>query len=278
MKRKNLGRGLDAILGEVSEAYDKATEFDENRIVELDIEAIRPNPHQPRKEFDPESLKELADSIRRHGLLQPVVVIEDLDGFVLIAGERRLRASKMAGFEKIKAIVAEIEPSRFREMALIENIQREDLSPLELAESYRELIEDYSITHEELASIVNKSRAHITNTLRLLNLADYAKEALAAGKITAGHAKALAGLDPERQRVLVDSITGQKLSVRETEKLVKKEKKTEKKVEKLDTEPLKRALKDSGLKFRVKGNRLTIEFGSDEEIGYFIERFLRKSY
>ena len=149
-KSKSLGRGLGAILGEVAEAYENEFQSNEEgmqeRIVEIPLDEIKPNPYQPRTHFDEEAIKELSESIKRHGLLQPVVVIEQDEGYVLIAGERRVRASRMAGFETIRAVVADIDRSRFRELALIENIQREALNPVELARSYKELIEEYGIT------------------------------------------------------------------------------------------------------------------------------------
>ena len=276
MAKKSLGRGLGAILGEVAEAYEK--EVPQNEIVEIAIDAIRKNPYQPRRNFNEESLQELAESIKEHGLLQPIIVIEDIDGYMLIAGERRLRASQMAGLEKIKAIVAKIDKSRYREFALIENIQRENLKPLDLAYSYKELIDEYGITHEELSNIVKKSRAHITNTLRLLQLSDYAKEALNQEKITAGHAKVLVGLDEKEQRLLVDSIIGQKLSVREAEKLVGQQKKSVTKSDRakktpLDTKALKERLAKHKIPHKLSKNKLVIELDSQELVDKLAEIF-----
>ena len=276
MAKKSLGRGLGAILGEVAEAYEK--EVPQNEIVEIAIDAIRKNPYQPRRNFNEESLQELAESIKEHGLLQPIIVIEDIDGYMLIAGERRLRASQMAGLEKIKAIVAKIDKSRYREFALIENIQRENLKPLDLAYSYKELIDEYGITHEELSNIVKKSRAHITNTLRLLQLSDYAKEALNQEKITAGHAKVLVGLDEKEQRLLVDSIIGQKLSVREAEKLVGQQKKSVTKSDRakktpLDTKVLKERLAKHKIPHKLSKNKLVIELDSQELVDKLTEIF-----
>ncbi len=267
-KKKSLGRGLGAILGEVAEAYEKELPQEET-VVEIDIDTIRTNPYQPRKSFDKESLQELAESIKSHGLLQPIVVIEDVDGFMLIAGERRLRASKMAGLRKIRAIVAQIDKRRYREYALIENIQREDLKPLELAQSYKELIEEYGITHEELATTLKKSRASITNTLRLLSLSEYAKDALNAGKISAGHAKVLVGLSEEEQKVMVDSIVGQKLSVRDVERLVKRKDVTfsdRAKKERLRFQELQQKLQALGIPFKITKNRLIFDFESQDQI------------
>ena len=267
MAKRGLGRGLGDILGEVAEAYEN--EISQNSMVELQIDQIRSNPYQPRKHFDEQSLKELAASIKEHGLLQPVIVIEDIDGFMLIAGERRLRASKMAGLSKIKAIVAQVDKNKYREFALIENIQRENLTPLELARSYKELIEEYGITHEELAHIVKKSRAHVSNTLRLLSLSEYAQKALEEGKITAGHAKVLVGVEEEEQKALVDSIVGQKLSVREVERL-QSTKRVRKKEEKYDLKEVVQKLKALGFEASGKENRLTIKFTNRNDIDKFM--------
>ncbi len=229
-----LGRGLGDILSEVEEAYEKdlsgidsfELEVQGARVEELPVEKITPNPFQPRKHFDEAALKELSASIKAHGLLQPIVVIEKGDGYLLVAGERRLRAHKLAKLPAIKAIIAnvEIDDFRLRELALIENIQRENLNAIELANSYAELIEVHNITHDELAEIVHKSRSQITNTMRLLSLGAYAKKQLSEGKITQGHAKVLVGLDEKRQKIIIDSIIGQKLSVRDVEKMVKQNK------------------------------------------------------
>ena len=229
-----LGRGLGDILSEVEEAYEKdlssidsfELEAQGARVEEVPVEKITPNPFQPRKHFDESALRELSSSIKAHGLLQPIVVIEKEDGYLLVAGERRLRAHKLAKLPAIKAIVAnvEIDEFRLRELALIENIQRENLNAIELANSYAELIEVHKITHDELAEIVHKSRSQITNTMRLLSLGAYAKKQLAEGKITQGHAKVLVGLDEKRQKIIIDSIIGQKLSVRDVEKMVKQNK------------------------------------------------------
>jgi len=230
-KKSGLGRGLGSILEDIGSSYEN--QFQEvlddsanSYILELDINTIEPNPYQPRKHFDEGKLKELSDSIKKHGLLQPIVVIPVDDRYILVAGERRLRASKMAHLPTIKAIVADIslDEIRLRELALIENIQRENLNPIELAHSYKELIDVHNITHEELAHIVNKSRSQITNTLRLLNLSNYAQEALISGDISQGHAKVLIALDESEQKILTDSIKGQKLSVRELEALLSKKK------------------------------------------------------
>lgn len=229
-KKSGLGRGLGDILDEIGSTYESQyTEaVDEGElkdvIAEIDIDDIEPNPYQPRKHFDTEKLQELSDSIKQHGLLQPIVVIHHENRYILIAGERRLRASKLAKFETIKAIIAQVELDelRLRELALIENIQRENLNPIELANSYKELIDVHNITHDELSNIVHKSRSQITNTLRLLNLDVYIQDALIDGRISQGHAKILVNIPTEKQKIIIDTIIGQKLSVRESENLVKK--------------------------------------------------------
>ncbi|BAF70335.1 chromosome partitioning protein ParB [Nitratiruptor sp. SB155-2] len=274
-KKKSLGKGLGSILGEVAEAYEKELPQNEE-VVEIEIDQIRKNPYQPRRYFDEKALHELAESIRSHGLLQPIVVIEDIDGFMLIAGERRLRASKLAGLKTIKAIVAKVDKNKYREFALIENIQRENLTPLELAQSYKELIEEYGITHEELANIVKKSRTHITNTLRLLQLSDYAQKALGEGKITFGHAKVIVGLDEKEQQIMVDSIIGQRLSVRDVEKYIQNKKKsvskgTKTRKNEIDLNGLKTRLTELGFTAKIKKDGVLIAFDNDEEVKRFID-------
>jgi len=229
-----LGKGLGDILSEVEEAYEKdlsnidsyELEAQGARVEELRVDSITPNPFQPRKHFDEKALQELSKSVKEHGLLQPIVVIEKEDGYLLIAGERRLRAHKLAKLTTIKAIIADvdIDEVRLRELSLIENIQREDLNAIELANSYAELIEVHKITHDELSNIVHKSRSQITNTMRLLSLCDYAQKQVVSGKISQGHAKVLVGLDEKKQKIIIDSIIGQKLSVRDAEKMVKNHK------------------------------------------------------
>ncbi|HIS08592.1 MAG TPA: ParB/RepB/Spo0J family partition protein, partial [Candidatus Scatomorpha intestinipullorum] len=227
MAKKNagLGRGLSAILGEVEEAYQNNLNDNSGLVVEIEIDKIKPNPLQPRKVFDNESLQELAASIQEHGLLQPILVYEDVDNsdeYFLIAGERRLRASKIAYKESIKAIIVDVQEEKLRELALIENIQREDLNPIDLAQSYKELIEDYGITHEELAKKLSKSRTQITNTLRLLELDKNVQKYVLENKISQGHAKVLVALPKEQQNIIANSIIGQKLSVHDTENLIRK--------------------------------------------------------
>ncbi|WP_072681424.1 ParB/RepB/Spo0J family partition protein [Arcobacter sp. LA11] len=274
-----LGRGLGELLGEVETAYSNSNATGSSGTIDLDVNQIQPNPNQPRKIFDEDKLKELSDSIVEHGLLQPITVIENENNeYVLIAGERRLRAHKLANLETIKANIVEIEDFKLRELALIENIQRDDLNIVELAYSYAQLINEHSITHDELSKKVFKSRTSITNTLRLLQLSSYVQQMLANDKISAGHGKVMLGLSEEDQKKVADSIVGQKLSVRETEALVRElktpiSKKTEKtsKSKKVDYnfKPLDNALKtlkNSNLKVKAEKNYFKIEINSQEDI------------
>ncbi|MEA2048257.1 MAG: ParB/RepB/Spo0J family partition protein [Campylobacterota bacterium] len=282
-----LGRGLGEILSDVEEAYGKdLRELDSldleaqgGRVEELSVDEITPNPFQPRKHFDEEALNELSQSILTHGLLQPIVVIKKEDGYLLIAGERRLRAHKIVNIPTIKAIIADvdIDEIKFRELALIENIQRENLNSIELAKSYAELIDVHQITHDELSSVVHKSRSQITNTMRLLTLCVYVQEQLIEDKISQGHAKVLVGLDEEKQKIVIDSVIGQKLSVRETENLVKKYKEnaTENRLPKVVSPSLfegyEHLLTETlPYKYKLKTKSIEISFEDEKEIENFL--------
>ena len=279
-----MGRGLGAILSETAEAYEQSLSDNSALVLELDIDIIKPNPYQPRKTFNAQALKELSESIIEHGLLQPVVVYDNGDGdYVLIAGERRLRASKLAGLSNIKAIVADIDLKRLRELALIENIQREELNAIELALSYQELLEEYGITHEELSKRINKSRTQITNTLRLLQLSDEVKQLLSEDKISQGHAKMLVTLSENEQKLVADSIIGQKLSVRDTEILIKKmkdkhdsKKKTSKDfMPNLDNKLLRTLAEEFqslGIQSQINASKITLCFQNDAEIATLIKK------
>lgn len=272
-----LGRGLGELLGEVETAYGKSTGNSNSGVNKIELSLIKPNPNQPRKIFDEEKLQELSASIKEHGLLQPIVVVEDEDGtYTLIAGERRLRAHKLANIEEIKAIIVDKDEFKLRELALIENIQRDDLNIIELAFCYAQLLNEHNITHEELSKKVFKSRTSITNTLRLLQLSSYVQQFLATDKISAGHAKMMIGLTTEDQKKICDTIIGQKLSVRETEKLIKdlKEKDTlkpkkEKVTNSYNISNLKSFadfLKNDKIKAKIDKNSIKIEFNSQEDI------------
>ncbi|MDQ7045322.1 MAG: ParB/RepB/Spo0J family partition protein [Sulfurimonas sp.] len=278
MKAMALGRGLDALFGEIDESYEnEGTQKD--AVSEISLKDIRPNPFQPRKFFDEEALSELSESIRNDGLLQPIIVKEDIDGYVLVAGERRLRASKLAKLKTIRCIIVSSDEDKMRRLALLENIQREDLNAIELARSYEELIKIHEITHQELSLMIHKSRTHITNTLRLLQLSSKTQKALLEKKITAGHAKVLVGLDEKQQQVMVHSIIGQKLSVRDVESMIKSKKSNDiitaqKPVEKLyDFSHLQNKLNSLGLKTKTSSNKVTIEFDNEDQINKFLNKF-----
>ncbi|QCD47602.1 ParB/RepB/Spo0J family partition protein [Campylobacter rectus] len=280
-KKGGLGRGLGAILEDVELAYKaELSEGNSDIVKDIDLDLIVENPYQPRKTFDETALKELSESIKRHGLIQPIIVIKKDGGYMLIAGERRFRATKLLGEAKIKAIVADIESQSLRELALIENIQREDLNPIELANSYKELIDEYKITQDALANIIHKSRVQITNTMRLLSLSAATQEYIKEGKLTQGHAKVIVGLEPSDEKMAVDTIIGQRLSVRETENLVKnlKNKLPPKVALKLDKRYLEKLsnLKEIFSKFdvpvKIKGKKITIEFDDIADIDRMISK------
>jgi len=281
-----LGRGLGELLGEVQSAYEDnlTTNKQEDFVSELQIEQIKVNPYQPRKIFDTVKLEELSKSILSHGILQPIVVTKKDNEYILIAGERRLRASKLAKLDTIKSIIIDLEDKKLREYALIENIHRDDLNVLELAYSYAGLINEHSITHEELANMVHKSRSSITNILRLLNLSVYAQQMISSSKITLGHAKLIISLDENLQKKIVDSIIGQKLSVLQTQNLIndlksnskikEKQKKTTK--SNFDYENLSilaNKLEEKDLKIKITNKSFNITINSQEDIEKILKLF-----
>ncbi|MBQ3265377.1 MAG: ParB/RepB/Spo0J family partition protein [Ruminococcus sp.] len=212
-----LGKGLSAIFSE-NDTEDK------NEVVSLKISQIEPNRNQPRRSFDEDALGELAQSIKEHGVLQPILVRPLIyGGYQIVAGERRYRAARLAGLTEIPSIVRELSDSETMQIALIENLQRRDLTALEEAKGYQTLMEEYGFSQEEVARTVGKSRSAVANTLRLLGLPDEAKELLEQGKISAGHARALLSADHDDTiREVAEKVVKEGLSVRETEKLVKK--------------------------------------------------------
>lgn len=214
MTRKALGRGLEALLGETTAA---------EQITELDLDLIDPNPHQPRTRYDENRLRELADSIRAHGLVQPIVVRRRGLRYEIIAGERRWRAAQLAGLLKVPAVVRDVPDEQVLELSLIENIQREDLNPIEEAQAYQRLIEQLGLTQEEIARRVGRDRTSIANSLRLLRLPSEVQALIQERRISFGHAKALLGLSSaEAQKQLAQEIIARGLSVRETEAAVRR--------------------------------------------------------
>ncbi len=222
MKKKKLGRGLGSLIGSIEEVTKVTDEERVTELRELDIDRIERGRYQPRKHFDEQALNELAESIRVQGVVQPVVVRPVDDQFELIAGERRWRAAQIAGLQKIPAVVRELDEQSAAAIALIENIQRQDLSPLEEADALLRLINEFELTHQQVADSVGLSRAMVSNLLRLLELSYAVKDQVNRGLLDMGHARALLALPAERQEDIARVVINRGLSVRETEALVKK--------------------------------------------------------
>ncbi|MDS1029840.1 ParB/RepB/Spo0J family partition protein [Bacillota bacterium LX-D] len=221
MAKKGLGRGLGALIPTSVDNDEELDEKNSSQILELDIKEIMPNKFQPRRDFNQSALEELALSIKEHGVVQPIVVRKKNNKYELVAGERRWRASQIAGLKTIPAVIKDYSEQEITEIALIENIQREDLNPIEEAWAYKVLLEEFNLTQEELAQKVAKSRSYLANSLRLLNLPEKIKEFVIDGKISTGHARALLILPEAGQIKLAEKIVSEGLTVRDTEKLVK---------------------------------------------------------
>lgn len=218
MQRKVLGRGLEALIPSGEERPGPG-------VMEVPLAEIRPNPYQPRRAFSEEKMEELAASIRTRGILSPVILRRWMDGYELVAGERRWRAAKEAGLSTIPALIKDVSSDEILEIALIENLQREDLNPLEEAEAYQRLIQDHGLTQEEIARRVGRDRASVANALRLLHLPAQLKEDVAGGRLTMGHARALLGLEGEGRQIRArNHVISRGLSVRETERWVRSQK------------------------------------------------------
>lgn len=284
VKKGGLGRGLDAIF------MDNESE-DRNSTVKLKLSDIEPNRNQPRKEFNEEALAELADSISQHGVLQPLLVRPLPDGgYQIVAGERRWRACRMAGVSEVPAVIRELTESQVMELALIENLQREDLSVIEEAEGYKLLMETYNFTQDEISKSVGKSRPSITNALRILNLPPNILDLLKEGKITAGHARALLSFsnEEEMQRA-AKLIVENGLSVREIENIVKRSNKAKRKKRDLGKrnsffDEVELALNEHlGRKVKVKNTAkergsITIEFYNKEDLAQIASRLAGEDY
>ncbi len=282
--QKGLGRGLDAIFSvEAIEPKIKPM----GTIAEIEISKIAPNSSQPRKEFDQEALEGLADSIRSLGVIQPITLrSEGEDKYIIISGERRFRAAQMAGLSMIPAYIRKANDNELHTMALVENVQRQDLNPIEIALSISRLVEECGLTQEALAHQVGIKRSTISNYLRLLNLPDAIQFALKSGVITMGHAKAIAGADPSKQIAIMKRCVDKALSVRQTEELVR----AMQVPQAVKVAPLETEYPDSYLRLveqlegyfsqnisikRAKsgGGKITIDFKDDQEIDTFISRF-----
>lgn len=280
MTKKRLGKGLKALIND-------SESIDQSRVDNIFIDQIEANPYQPRKNFEQEALTELAESIKKNGLIQPITVRKiKAEKYQIVAGERRWRASKLAGLKKIAAIIRDFNDQEMLEIALIENIQRQDLNPIETAEAYQQMLANFEITQSELAEQVGKSRSNISNTIRLLKLADKVKKYLKKGIITTGHARALLALkDEQAQLAACENIIIQDLTVRETEKYVEKLKKPLAKAKKEKTKKKlkpdwKKAASDLenslGKKVEIKqrktNNLLTIEIDNLAELEKIVEK------
>lgn len=282
-QRSGLGKGLDALIptGQANLGSGGA--------IQAPLEDIRPNPHQPRLRFDATEMDELAASVREHGILQPLIVTPlDGGGYTLIAGQRRLEAARQAGLRTVPVIVRHASSRQMLELALVENVQRADLNPLEEAEAYRHLSEEFGLSHEEIADRVGKSRVAVTNTMRLLGSAPGVKQALVDGKITEGHARALLALaTPEAQEALLRTVLARELSVRQTEELARKlggqrsvaAPKPPRSPEVSELEARLRAGLGTKviLRYGSKGGTLTIHYYSDEELEALIDRLLKEA-
>jgi ParB family chromosome partitioning protein len=284
-RRRGLGKGLDALLpapsGEVRPA---------GAMPEVPLDEIRPNPRQPRGPVDPEELKELAASIRQHGVLQPLIVsrLDFGGGYLLIAGQRRLEAARLAGLTTVPVVIRQADEREHLELALIENLQREDLNPLEAAEGYRQLAEDFGLSHDQVATLVGKSRTAVSNTLRLLKLAPAVQEALRAEEISEGHARALLGLSSiQAQSASLQTVIRRALNVRQTEELVRRltgQRRTSQvrsghTPEESDLEARLRQSLGTRVSLRrgQRGGSLVIHFYSDEELNALVDRLLAET-
>ncbi len=224
-KKARIGKGLDALIpsGGVSKTVEKPVKVtDKDGVVNVKISKVEPNREQPRKNFDEDALQELAESIKQFGVLQPILVQERDDYYEIIAGERRWRAANIAGLKEVPVIIRNLTEQEIVEIALIENIQREDLNPIEEAQAYKRLLTEFNLKQDEVAERVSKSRTAVTNSMRLLKLSDEVQQMVIDEMITTGHARALLAIeDPEQQYILAQKVFDEKLSVRDIEKLVK---------------------------------------------------------
>lgn len=283
-QRTGLGKGLDALIPAGGKIPPSVSAGSAGGVQQVSVEAIQRNPRQPRIHFKEEELTELAESIRQHGVIQPLIVTPKPDGkFVLIAGERRWQAAQRAGLRTVPVITRQANNQEMLEVALIENVQRADLNALEEAEAYRQLVEEFGLSHESVAKRVGKSRVAVTNTLRLLALADAVKQALADEKITEGHARSLLALSSHKaQASALQTILNFSMSVRQAEELIRKltgqkPVKAKKPNQNADVRDVEKRLQRSlgtkvALKHGKKGGTVTIYYYSDEELDALLEK------
>jgi ParB family chromosome partitioning protein len=277
-RQSGLGRGLAALIPQ------RATD---PGLTEVPLSRIRPNPLQPRRHFDEAELEALAASIAEHGVLLPILVTQTLDGYQLVAGERRFRAAQLAGLERIPVVIRQVADRDQLELALVENLQREDLNPIEEAHAFRQLIDDFGMTQELVAARVGRARSTVANTLRLIELDEHVQQLIVERRLTEGHARALGGLPAEQQARVADIVVERELSTREAEELVRRlreprpepvaaatAKPRDAELERVEDE-LRRSL---GTKVTLarsrKGGRIIIEYYSDEELGQLYDRLI----
>ena len=282
-QRKGLGKGLDALIPGGKSSVPPA-KGGGGGVQQVAVDAIKRNPHQPRVHFKEEDLEDLAASIREHGVIQPLIVSPKNDGtFILIAGERRWQASQRAGLKTVPVVTRQASNQEFLELALIENVQRADLNPMEEAEAYHQLAEDFGLSHEMISRRVGKSRVAVTNTMRLINLADTVKQALVDNKITEGHARALLGLSTQKAQIsALQTIVNLSLSVRQAEELVRKltgqrPVKVKKVFHNADASDVEKRLQRSlgtrvTLKHGKNGGTVTIYYYSNEELDALLKK------
>jgi ParB family transcriptional regulator, chromosome partitioning protein len=277
-RQSSLGRGLSSLIPQRSAGGPATTE--------IPIDRITPNPRQPRQRMDANELDSLAASIREHGVLQPILVTETLDGYQLVAGERRFRASKQAGLDRIPAVIRHLVDRDQLELALVENLQRSDLGPMEEAHAFRALADDFAMTHDAIAQRVGRAKSTVTNTLRLLDLDPAVQEHLVQGRLTEGHARAIGGIAPDHQSRISTMVIEQGLSVRQTEELVRRLRDPRPATPSRTPAPLDPDLErvEEDLRRRLgtkvtlarsrKGGRIIIEYYSDEELGQLYDRLI----
>ncbi len=283
-KRKALGKGLEQLFSNEVIDFDNfekkiVSETKEGDIVEIPLDEIRSNPYQPRKEFDEQSLEEFAESIKEHGIIQPIIVKKSIKGYELIAGERRTRASKIAGKKTIPAIVRDMTDEEMMEIALIENIQRENLNPIEEASAFQRIIETTKMTQEEVAKKFGKSRSYITNILGILNLPEKVKTKVQDGSLSMGHARVLSKLSDETQiEEISNKIISNGLSVRETEKITSSQDVPKKKqVKRESVYSAKHSIYEGimrekiGTKVKIGTKKIEIPFDSDSDLDRILE-------
>ncbi|MBO5927743.1 MAG: ParB/RepB/Spo0J family partition protein [Clostridia bacterium] len=279
--KRGLGKGLSVLFSQTEEDYGKSLLFEEDEsqnqgVTEIEVSSIFANPNQPRKVFDETALAELSDSIKKHGVIMPIIVNKSGDRYMIIAGERRFRASKLAGLSKVPVIVKTYNERQIKEISLIENLQREDLNPIEAATAMRSLMEDYGLTQEDLADRIGKSRPAIANTLRLLSLSQDVIKMVANGNLSAGHARALISVPEKDQYKIAENAVKDGLSVRDIEKKVKEyfappEEKAKKKIKQELSAELKDLIVSMQRVFGTKVNAI----GNDKKGRIYIDYYTR---